>query len=151
MASDHRIRASDRDRDEVVAALREAYTEGRLTLEEFQERTDAAYRCRTWGELRELTGDLPVQPPLGADIPGRETAVPPGSAMPEQLRPPGAPRSLQTPRPARPGTRGPWSPAVPFVAIWILFALGTRSPDGALAGLIVVGALLLFTSLTRRR
>ncbi|HEY6791036.1 MAG TPA: DUF1707 domain-containing protein, partial [Trebonia sp.] len=42
MASNH-IRASDHDRDAVVATLRDAFSEGRLTLDEFQERTTAAY------------------------------------------------------------------------------------------------------------
>lgn len=68
MACDH-IRASDRDRDAVVTTLRDAFAEGRLTLDEFQERTTAAYAGRTWGALRELTTDLPVQPFLGADLP----------------------------------------------------------------------------------
>src|SRR5215472_7410423 len=42
MASDYSIRASDVDREVVVATLRDAYTAGRLTLEEFDERTTAA-------------------------------------------------------------------------------------------------------------
>ena len=50
MASDH-IRASDRDRDAVVATLRDAFSEGRLSLEEFQERATATYAARTWGDL----------------------------------------------------------------------------------------------------
>ena len=49
MASDHSIRASDVDREVVVATLRDAYTAGRLTLEEFDERTSAAYASKTWG------------------------------------------------------------------------------------------------------
>ncbi|MBO0803504.1 MAG: DUF1707 domain-containing protein, partial [Nocardiopsaceae bacterium] len=65
------MRASDADRDAVVDVLRDAYTAGRLTLEEFGERTSAAYAGRTWGELRELTADLPGQPALGADVPSR--------------------------------------------------------------------------------
>ena len=60
MASDHVMRASDLDRDAVVATLRDAYTAGRLTLEEFDERMTAAYASRTWGELRKLTEDLPA-------------------------------------------------------------------------------------------
>src|SRR6516165_12752293 len=75
MASDHSIRASDQDRDVVVAVLRDAYTAGRLTLEEFDERTTAAYASRTWGELRKLTEDLPAQPILGSDVPGRHLPV----------------------------------------------------------------------------
>src|SRR5215475_13146180 len=76
MASDHLIRASDQDRDVVVAVLRDAYTAGRLTLEEFDERMSAAYASRTWGELRKLTEDLPSQPILGSDVPGRPLPAP---------------------------------------------------------------------------
>ena len=60
----------------MVEALREAYTEGRLTRDEFDERMSAAYAGKTWGQLRELTADLPVQPVLGADVPGRQLPVP---------------------------------------------------------------------------
>jgi len=71
MASDDPIRASDADREVVVATLREAYTAGRLNLDEFDERTTAAYESKTWGDLRKLTADLPSQPILGGDVPGR--------------------------------------------------------------------------------
>lgn len=62
------MRASDRDREAVVAVLRDAYTAGRLTLDEFDERTSAAYAGKTWGELRALTADLPEMPVMGADL-----------------------------------------------------------------------------------
>ena len=47
-------------KDKVVDMLRGAYTEGRLSLEEFGERTTAAYAAKTWSALRELTADLPA-------------------------------------------------------------------------------------------
>jgi hypothetical protein len=53
-------RASDADRERVVSLLREQVGEGRLTLEEFSERSGAAYAARTVGELDVLTRDLPV-------------------------------------------------------------------------------------------
>jgi hypothetical protein len=86
MASDH-IRASDHDRDIVVATLREAYGEGRLTLDEFQDRMTVAYAGRTWGDLRKLTADLPVQPSLGADLPA--PPWPPGTHPEANDVPPG--------------------------------------------------------------
>ena len=52
--TDRSIRASDRERESVVDVLRDAYTEGRLTLEEFEERTTEAYASKTWDDLREL-------------------------------------------------------------------------------------------------
>jgi hypothetical protein len=41
--TDGSMRASDAERESVVAALRDAYTEGRLTLDEFTER-------RSWSQ-----------------------------------------------------------------------------------------------------
>ncbi|MFB7737904.1 DUF1707 domain-containing protein [Streptomyces sp. NPDC056112] len=54
------LRASDADRERVVEHLRDALAEGRLDMTEFEERLEAAYRARTYGELAPLTRDLPV-------------------------------------------------------------------------------------------
>jgi hypothetical protein len=54
------MRASDADRDAVLAELGEHFQAGRLTLEEFDERSDVALRARTYGELADLTRDLPA-------------------------------------------------------------------------------------------
>ncbi|GFE16689.1 hypothetical protein Sgleb_47360 [Streptomyces glebosus] len=54
------LRASDTDRERVAEILRDAVAEGRLAMEEFDERLDAAYKARTYGELEPLTADLPV-------------------------------------------------------------------------------------------
>lgn len=56
------LRAADRDRDEVVDLLREHYAQGRLTMEEFEERSTAATSAKTLGDLRMLTADLPAAP-----------------------------------------------------------------------------------------
>ncbi len=52
-------RVSDRERDAVGERLREAAAEGRLRLDELDERLDAAYRARTYADLLPLTNDLP--------------------------------------------------------------------------------------------
>lgn len=54
------LRASDADRERVAEILRDAVAEGRLAMEEFDERLEAAYRARTYGELEPLTADLPA-------------------------------------------------------------------------------------------
>jgi Domain of unknown function (DUF1707)/Cell wall-active antibiotics response 4TMS YvqF len=54
------MRASDADREAVVEVLREAVTHGRLTFDEFEERTAQAYAAKTFGELAPLTTDLPT-------------------------------------------------------------------------------------------
>jgi DUF1707 SHOCT-like domain/Cell wall-active antibiotics response LiaF, C-terminal len=52
------LRASDADRDRVVAVLADAAADGRLTLDEHTERVARAYSARTLGDLAELTADL---------------------------------------------------------------------------------------------
>jgi hypothetical protein len=59
---DPSLRAADADRDAVADRLRTAHAEGRLTVEEFGERLDAAFAARTMGELAALTADLPAEP-----------------------------------------------------------------------------------------
>ncbi|GAA3753652.1 hypothetical protein HDA32_004437 [Spinactinospora alkalitolerans] len=56
------MRASDADRDRVAEILREAAGEGRITLDELDERLDRTYRARTYDDLAPLTADLPTQP-----------------------------------------------------------------------------------------
>ena len=93
MAAEDVIRASDFDREHAVEALRDQYAEGRLTLEEFDERTSAAYAAKTWTDLRELTNDLPVRLSFGP----ASAAVAPGSGAGApgqwQQRWPGAPQA----------------------------------------------------------
>jgi Domain of unknown function (DUF1707) len=54
------LRASDSDRDRVIALLSEAAGDGRLTPDEHSERVSRAYQARTLGELAALTTDLAV-------------------------------------------------------------------------------------------
>ena len=53
------LRASDADRERALVALREHLVAGRLTLEEFCARVDAALRAGVAGELARLHDDLP--------------------------------------------------------------------------------------------
>jgi hypothetical protein len=54
------LRASDTDRDRVLAMLGEAMSDGRLTADEHAERVQRAIAARTLGELAELTADLAI-------------------------------------------------------------------------------------------
>ena len=54
------LRASDADRDRVLALLAEAASDGRLTVDEHAERVQRACTARTLGELADLTVDLAV-------------------------------------------------------------------------------------------
>lgn len=63
------LRASDADRERVVAVLAEAVADGRLTLDEHAQRVQQAYSARTLGDLAGLTADLggPSAQPLRLD------------------------------------------------------------------------------------
>lgn len=125
--TDRPILASDNERESVVDVLREAYTEGRLTLAEFEERTSAAYAARTWSDLRELTSDLPVEPVLGAGLPQRHPR--PGTPQPAG----GARQS---------GRGRPLGTLLPVVFAWILISAAAGSPDTAAALSVVFICLL---------
>ena len=67
------LRVSDADRERVAERLREAAGEGRLTIEELDERVEAAYAARTGADLAPLTADLP-EPVAGEHAPARRGA-----------------------------------------------------------------------------
>ena len=54
-----RMRTSDTEREQIAEILRAAMTEGRLTLEEGEERLASAYAAKYRDELGPLTADLP--------------------------------------------------------------------------------------------
>lgn len=88
------MRASDGDRDRVVAVLRRATAEGYLTLDEFEERLDQTLGSRYLADLDALLEDIP-----GAPRPSRWQQIPVGP-------PPG---------PA-PSWEPPWGRLTPFQA-----------------------------------
>jgi hypothetical protein len=130
MTSSESIRASDADREVVVATLRDAYTAGRLTLDEFDERTSQAYAAKTWGELRRLTADLPTQPVLGADVPGRHVPPPQLPVPPPLLGPP----------PSR--HKGSGRP-IAFLPVLMLLVIAIATRSGALLAPALVALLVL--------
>lgn len=67
MTGNGEIRASDQDRERVVEVLRTNYSEGRLNLEEFDQRVAGAYESKTLGDLFNLTSDLPGEIRLGPE------------------------------------------------------------------------------------
>ena len=80
------LRAADTDRAAVAEVLGTALREGRLTVEEYDERLAAAYAARTHADLAVLTTDLPTPAPA-ATSPGplrrlrwRATCAAPGAA-----------------------------------------------------------------------
>jgi hypothetical protein len=71
------LRASDAERERVVAFLRDNAAEGRLTADELEERVGRAYAAVTRGQLARLVRDLP-RPPAGTAFqrrPRRHVAI----------------------------------------------------------------------------
>lgn len=58
------MKASDADRDAVLADLSRHFEAGRLTSEELDERTGRALAARTLDELQDLMNDLPAVEPV---------------------------------------------------------------------------------------
>lgn len=56
------MRASDAERERVVAQLEREFAAGRLTMGELEHRIGAAHAARTREQLRALTHDLPSDP-----------------------------------------------------------------------------------------
>ena len=92
------LRVGHAERDAVAAILQEAAADGRLSMEELDERLDQALRAKTYGDLEPLVADLSaelpwrssrgsVPAPLPVSQPTPQSVSQPGS----QQRPPGPP------------------------------------------------------------
>jgi hypothetical protein len=55
------VRVSDHERDQAIAELSEHFQDGRLTQEEFADRSGRALQARTGSDLSELFTDLPAR------------------------------------------------------------------------------------------
>jgi uncharacterized membrane protein len=124
-AKDHQpsgLRVSDSDRDRAIAELSEHFQAGRITTDEFEERTGRALRARTVGDLAELFTDLPRKPaPMGVPAPrvtpGAGPALPPASAPP---------------------ARSGGIPVIPLVVVAVLVLGGFISGHSIVAALVPV-------------
>jgi Domain of unknown function (DUF1707) len=148
MVSDAGMRASDSDREKVVEILGVAYTEGRLTLDEFDDRTTAAYSAKTWGDLRSLTSDLPAGAKLsGPQAAGRSVAPRTEDPLAQDRALAGTP-SGGTPSGGTPSTRPPLQPArrpvfIPFLPIAIICLIVATSGHAAVLLVLLLPALIM--------
>ncbi|RCV49152.1 DUF1707 and DUF4870 domain-containing protein [Marinitenerispora sediminis] len=78
------LRVTHADRDAVADRLKEAYADGQLDHEEFEERLDLAMGAKTRGELQPLLLDLTLERPSGGAAPASPFAA--GTAEPEPER-----------------------------------------------------------------
>jgi hypothetical protein len=78
------LRISDQDRHQVAEVLREAAGDGRIDLEELDERLEATYSARTYADLVPITLDLPTTATthLPAHLSGGAAAATPSPVVP---------------------------------------------------------------------
>jgi hypothetical protein len=89
------LRASDAERERVVAFLREHALLGRLTDDELEDRIGLAYASVTVGDLEKLIGDLPrANQPARRPSPGRPSAPRHHAGRPSRHRQHGPPPAL---------------------------------------------------------
>jgi hypothetical protein len=135
---DPHLRAADTDREAVAAVLGRALSDGRLTVEEYDERLAKAYAAKTYGELDQLTTDLPRSGTVPRPAPGPH---------------PTAPRTCG-PTPWSAGRRAMWAPwlttAIIVTAIWLATSVGNGRPDHFWPIWVIVpwGAVLLIRTIT---
>lgn len=115
MSSDPRsgLRISDAEREAAVSALGEHFAAGRLTREEYDERSDRAYAARTAAEVAPLFTDLPAPHPYA-------------QSAPRAARP--APGPTGWPAYRAPVRRGPRVPLLPLLFIVIGLAVLLKAP-----------------------
>jgi hypothetical protein len=114
------LRAADADRAKVAERLRIALDEGRLSLNEYDERLQRVYAAKTYRELDQLLTDLPPVAPTE-----RSQVVPRPATAPD--RPP--PAGHGEVRRWLVGVWGAWFVAVLVnVIIWAAVSLGQNEP-----------------------
>jgi hypothetical protein len=64
VGGDSHLRMSDHDREQVVARLYEAVGEGRITMDEFEDRLTGVLAARTFGDVVPYLADLPAASPV---------------------------------------------------------------------------------------
>ncbi|MFE4394857.1 MULTISPECIES: DUF1707 and DUF4190 domain-containing protein [Streptomycetaceae] len=75
VASQAAMRAGHADRDRTLDVLKAAFAEGRLTVQEYEQRHEAVAAAQTYGQLAVLVADLPSGP-MTAPPPTAATPVP---------------------------------------------------------------------------
>jgi hypothetical protein len=80
------IRVSDADRDQAVAELSEHFQTGRLTQDEFDDRSGQALRARTGADLNQLFTDLPRRPVAPAPPADQDGPFPADYGAPRPVR-----------------------------------------------------------------
>src|SRR5580698_2940677 len=126
MATGYNLRVGDADREAAAGQLREHYADGRLTLDELNERLDQTFAAKTKADLNAVMRDLPQTASPGSGGYG-QTGWQPGWPGPMATRP----ADYRDDQGARQGSRGPFSVLAPLMGlVWVFVILGAVSLFG---------------------
>ena len=149
MATGYNVRVGDADREATAAQLREHYADGRLTLEELNERLDQTFAAKTKADLNTVVRDLPQAAAPGSGGYG-QTGWQPGWQGPMATRP----TDYRRDQGAGQGSRRPFTVfALLMGLVWVFVILGAVSLFGLgggerpLAIVLFIAALALFRRL----
>ena len=149
MATGYNVRVGDADREATAAQLREHYADGRLTLEELNERLDQTFAAKTKADLNTVVRDLPQAVAPGSGGYG-QTGWQPGWQGPMATRP----ADYRRDQGAGQGSRRPFTVFAPLMGlVWVFVILGAVSLFGLgggerpLAIVLFIAALALFRRL----
>ncbi len=143
MATGFNVRVGDAERDAVAAQLRDHYADGRLTLDELNERLDLAFAARTKADLNEVMRDLPhvARPAAGAAADGF-------GATGGQVGLPGSAWNYGSANDGRRSAGSYGRPFAPVLAlVWIcviigsLFLFGIGGGDRPIAVVLIIAAI----------
>lgn len=145
MAAESGVRIGDAERERVATSLREHFASGRLTMEEFQQRLDAAFAAKTDADLAKITRDLPHADPYAAPWPPSQRYSPPVPS------PAGAGQGQRSQRPGSRPLSFLWACMALCVLGIVLVASFRWLPFGLPRMLVVLLAILTFCRRIFRR
>jgi hypothetical protein len=136
------MRAAQADRERTVDVLKAAFAEGRLTTDEYHDRSERAHCAQTYGQLAVLVQDLPAGPmptPMMPPPPApfapfpRVAPVPPAPMPPYAYAPPAWP-------PVRRRTNGPAMASL-LLGLGQVVSLGATGLPALICGLVAKNQL----------
>ncbi len=161
MATGYNVRVGDADREATAAQLREHYADGRLTLDELNERLDQTFAAKTKADLNTVMRDLPYTAQPGAGVgPGGFGSTGWQGYGPMATRSSWDYQNGPGGQGAGRGPRGPFGFFAPMMGlVWVFVILGAISLFGLggprpIAIVLFMAALALFRRLVgmgRRR
>jgi Domain of unknown function (DUF1707) len=147
MATGYNVRVGDADRDAVTAQLREHYADGRLTLEELNERLDQAFAAKTKADLNTVMRDLPQATRPAAGMPYGGTAWQ-GPAWPGPMATKPGQDHGNAGWGGSQGSRRPYNAFAPLMGlVWLVLILGSVFLFGLGGGDRPLAIILFFAAL----